>query len=96
MSDGGDISAAGTVNLPGWDMNMIADIRPRKVRNTQFEGHSDRSARSTEPRFNFDELTKDAITQGIGGLLKRSCRVSIQDRTLVQGRVPKVSSNKGN
>jgi hypothetical protein len=23
------------------------------------------------PRFNFDELTKDAITQGIGGLLKK-------------------------
>ena len=72
VSDGGDISAAGTVNLPGWDMNMIADIRPRKVREVPnlrvtLTGPPDQP----NPRFNLDELTKDAITQGIGGLLKK-------------------------
>ncbi|MGB0631204.1 MAG: AsmA family protein [Alphaproteobacteria bacterium] len=72
ISDGGDISAAGTVNLPAWDINMIADIRPRKVREipklrVTLTGPPD----LPNPRFNFDELTKDAITQGIGGLLKK-------------------------
>ena len=71
-SDGGDIAANGTVNLPAWDMNMIADIRPRKVREipklrVTLTGPPDQP----NPRFNFDELTKDAITQGIGGLLKK-------------------------
>ncbi len=72
MSDGGDISAAGTVNLPGWDMKMIADIRPRKVREipnlrVTLTGPPDQP----NARFNFDELTKDSITRGIGGLLKK-------------------------
>lgn len=71
-SDGGDISAAGTVNLPAWDMNMIADIRPRKVREipklrVTLTGPPDQP----NPKFNFDELTKDAITRGIGGLLRK-------------------------
>lgn len=72
ISDGGDIAANGSVNLPAWDMNMIADIRPRKVREipklrVTLTGPPDQP----NPRFNFDELTKDAITQGIGGLLKK-------------------------
>ena len=72
VSDGGDISAAGSVNLPAWDMNMVADIKPRKVREipklrVTLTGPPDQP----NPRFNFDELTKDAITQGIGGLLKK-------------------------
>ena len=71
-SDGGDIAASGSVNLPAWDMNMIADIRPRKVREipklrVTLTGPPDQP----NPRFNFDELTKDAITQGIGGLLQK-------------------------
>ena len=51
---------------------MIADIRPRKVREipnlrVTLTGPPDQP----NPRFNFDELTKDAITKGIGGLLKK-------------------------
>ena len=72
MSDGGDISAAGTVNLPGWDMNMISGYSAAKsAGNTQFEVTLTGPPDQPDPRFNFDELTKDAITQGIGGLLKK-------------------------
>ena len=68
----GDIAAAGTVNLSAWDMNLIADIRPRKVRRIPklrltLTGPPDQP----NPRFNFDELTKDAPAQGIGGLFKK-------------------------
>ncbi len=71
-SDAGDIAAAGTINLPAWDMNIIADIVPRKVKEipklrVTLTGPPDQP----NPRFNFDELTKDAITQGIGSLLQK-------------------------
>ncbi|PPR10204.1 MAG: hypothetical protein CFH41_01939 [Alphaproteobacteria bacterium MarineAlpha11_Bin1] len=68
----GDIEASGIINLPTWNMNMVADIRPRKVREVPklrltLTGPPDQP----NPRFNIEDLTKDAVASGIGGLLQK-------------------------
>ena len=68
----GNVAASGTVDLPDWKTNIIADIRPRKVRELpKFRVTLTGPPDHPNLRFNFDELTKNLLSKGVGSFLRK-------------------------
>ena len=68
----GNVAGSGTVDLPDWKTNIIADIRPRKVRELpKFRVTLTGPPDQPNLRFNFDELTKNMLSKGVGSFLRK-------------------------
>ena len=68
----GNVAGSGTVDLPDWKTNIIADIRPRKVRELpKFRVTLTGPPDQPNLRFNFDELTKNLLSKGVGSFLRK-------------------------
>ena len=68
----GNVAASGTVDLPDWKTKIIADIKPRKVRELpKFRVTLTGPPDQPNLRFNFDELTKNLLSRGVGSFLRK-------------------------
>ena len=68
----GKVAASGTIDLPDWKTNIVADIRPRKVRELpKFRVTLTGPPDHPNPRFNFDELKKNVLSKGIGSFFRK-------------------------
>ncbi|MEX2454640.1 MAG: AsmA-like C-terminal region-containing protein, partial [Rhodospirillaceae bacterium] len=72
VSDQSDAKAAGTVNLPAWNMDMAADITLNKLKdNPTFRVRA--TGAPDRPNYNFDvgSLARQAVGQGVDKLLEK-------------------------